>query len=126
MLMSWAEGDEINSVTIGMDGEYRWDKIVIGQIEYNTCSTACWNTENELEIHIRCIEAVAERILKFKFNGDNVVMRPSSNPHIGVMAITLQESVKDIIKQKFISTAVSKALPHLVPFVDAVQRGKIK
>lgn len=126
MLMSWAEGDEINSVEIGLDGEYRWDRIVIGQIEYNTCSTACWNTENELEIHIRCIEAVAERILKFKFNGDNVVMRPSSNPHIGTMAITLQETVKDVIKQKFIQTAVSKALPHLVPFVDAVQRGKIK
>ncbi|MBR3948573.1 MAG: serine hydrolase [Clostridia bacterium] len=126
MLMSWSEGDEINSVSIGLDGEYRWDKIVIGQIEYNTCSTACWNTENELEVRIRCIEAVAERVLKFKFNGDNVVMRPSANPPTGVMAETLKETVKDVIKQKFVQTAVSKALPHLVPFVDAVQRGKIK
>ena len=53
-------------------------------------------------------------------------MRPSSNPHIGTMAISLQETVKDVIKQRFIQTAVSKALPRLVPFVDAVQRGKIK
>ena len=126
MIMSWSEGDEVNSVKIGLDGEYRWDKIIIGKIEYNTCSTACWNTENELEIHIRCIEAVAERILKFKFNGDNVVMRPSHNPSSEVMAITLQDSVKAVIKQKLLQTAVSKALPHIVPFVDAVQRGKIK
>lgn len=126
MLLSWSEGDEINSVLIGFDGEYRWDKIVIGQIEYNTCSTACWNTENELEIHIRCIEAVAERILKFKFNGDNVVMRPSSNPSADSMAVTLKETVKGVIKQKVVQTAVSKAIPHLVPFIDAVQRGKIK
>ncbi len=126
MVMSWSEGDEVNSVLIGFDGEYRWDKIVIGKIEYNTCSTACWNTENELEIHIRCIEAVAERILKFKFNGDNVVMRPSSNPTVDVMAVTLKETVKSVIKQKVVQTAVSRSLPHLVPFIDAVQRGKIK
>ena len=65
-------------------------------------------------------------MLKFKFNGDNVVMRPSANPPTAVMAESLKETVKDVIKQKLVQTAVSKALPHIVPFVDAVQRGKIK
>ena len=126
MQMSWAEGDEINSVLIGLDGEYRWDNIVLGQIPYTTCSTGCWNSENELEVHIRCIEVVAERIIKFKFNGDNVVMRPSCNPETGIMADSLKDTVKDVIKQPIIQTAVSKAIPKIVPLIDAVQRGKIK
>ncbi len=125
-VMTWTEGDEINSVKIGMDGEYRWDDIVIGQIPYHTCSTGCWNADNELEVHIRCIEVVAERILVFKFNGDNVVMRPSSNPPTAVMAETLKETVKDVIKQPLMQAAVTKVLPKLVPLIDAVQRGKIK
>lgn len=126
MQMSWSEGDEINSVNIGLDGEYRWDEIILGQIPYHTCSIGRWNSENELEVHIRCIEVVAERVINFKFNGDNVIMRPSSNPQIDVMAETMKETVKDVIKQPIIQTAVSKALPKLVPFIDAVQRGKIK
>ncbi len=126
MYMTWVEGkNEVNTVCIGLDGEYRWDNIVLGKIPYTTCSTACWNSENELEVHIRAIEVVAERVIVFKINGDNVVMRPSSNPHIGVMAETMKETVKDVIKQPIIQTAVSKALPHLVTFIDAVQRGKI-
>ncbi|MDD6011912.1 MAG: serine hydrolase [Oscillospiraceae bacterium] len=125
MQMSWAEGDENNSIAIGLDGEYRWDTIVLGKMPYNTCSSACWNTENELEIHIRCIEVVAERILTFKFNGDNVVMRPTSNPGTIVMADSLKDTVKDIVKQPVVQAALSKSLPHLVSFIDAVQRGKI-
>lgn len=125
-VMTWTEGDEINSVEIGLDGKYRWDDIVIGKIAYHTCSTGCWNTDSEFEVHIRCIEVVAERILTFKFNGDNVVMRPSSNPPVSVMAETLKETVKSVIKQPIVQTAVSKALPKIVPLIDAVQRGKIK
>ena len=69
---------------------------------------------------------MSERILTFKFNGDNVVLRPSSNPSIAVMAETLKETVKSVIKQPLIQTAVTKALPKIVPLIDAVQRGKIK
>lgn len=125
MQMSWAEGDEINSIEIGLDGEYRWDEIVLGGMPFTTCATGCWNSENDLELHIRCIEAVAERIINFKFNGDNVIMRPSSVPNSAVVGESLKETVKDVIKQPMVQTAVSKALPHVMPLVDAVQRGKI-
>ena len=125
MQMSWAEGDEINSIDIGLDGEYRWDNIVLGEMPFTTCATGCWNSETELEVHIRCVEAVAERVINFKFNGDNVIMRPSSVPNSGVVAESLKETVKDVIKQPMVQTAVSKALPHVMPLVDAVQRGKI-
>ena len=64
--------------------------------------------------------------LTFRFNGDNVVMRPSSNPPVSIMAESLKETVKSVIKQPLVQTAVSKALPKIVPLIDAVQRGKIK
>ena len=105
---------------------YPTDEIVIGKIPYHTCSTACWNTDRELEVRIRCIEVVAERVLTFKFNGDNVVMRPSSNPPVSEMAETLKETVKSVIKQPMVQNVISKALPKIVPLVDAAQRGKIK
>ncbi len=126
MRMTWFEGDEFNTMKIGLDGEYRWDNIVLGKVPYTTCCTGCWNSESELEVHIRCIEVVAERIIKFKFNGDNVTMRPSSNPTVDIMADSLKDTIKDMIKQPFVQNAVSKALPYAIPFVDAVQRGKIK
>ena len=125
MQMSWAEGDEINSIEIGLDGEYRWDEIILGGMPFTSCATGCWNSETELEVHIRCVEAVAERIINFKFNGDNVIMRPSSVPQAAVLAESLKETVKDVIKQPVVQTAVSKALPRVMPLVDAVQRGKI-
>ncbi len=125
-IFTWTEGDEVNSVHVGMDGEYRWDEIVLGGIPYHTCAIATWNSENELEVHIRPIETVAERVLVFKFNGENVTMQPSSNPSAGVMADTLKETVKDVVKQPVIQSAISGALPHLVPLIDLKHFGKIK
>lgn len=125
LVFSWREGDESNSIRIGMDGEYRWDKMTLGQINYTTCSVGCWNTETELEIHIRPIEATAERHLLFKFSDDNVVMKPSSWPEASVMADTLKETVKDVVKQPFLQNALSTALPHIVPIIDLVHVGKV-
>ena len=125
IVFSWREGDESNSIRVGMDGEYRWDKMTLGQIEYTTCSVGCWNNETELEIHIRAIEAVAERHLVFKFSDENVIMRPSSWPESSVMAETLKETVKDVVKQPFLQNALSTALPHIVPIIDLVHVGRV-
>lgn len=126
LIFTWTEGDEVNSIHVGMDGEYRWDDIVLGKIPYHTCAIGAWNTENELEIRIRAIETVAERVLVFKFNGDNVTMQPSSNPTVAVMADTMKDTLKDVIKQPIVQTALSGMVPHLTPIVDFKHLGKIK
>ncbi|MGN0469061.1 MAG: serine hydrolase domain-containing protein [Acutalibacteraceae bacterium] len=126
LIFTWSEGDEVNSIRVGMDGKYRWDEIVLGQIPYHTCSVGVWNSENELELHIRPIEAVAERILVFRFTENNVTMTPASRPTVAVMADTLQDSVKSVIKQPVLQNAVSSALPYLVPVIDMKHFGKIK
>lgn len=126
LLMSWTEGDETNTIAVGMDGEYRKDRMLLGQIYYDTCAVGCWNSETELEIHVRAMEAVAERRLVFKFSDDNVTMYPSSFPSVAVMADTLKETVKDVVKQPILQKFVSNALPMLVPIVDSTHHGKIK
>lgn len=123
--MTWAEGDEVNSILIGMDGEYRWDEMTLGGIHYHTASVGVWNNENELELHIRAIETTCERQLVFNFNGNKVTMTPSSSPTVVEMAETLKESIVTFIKPQKLGEMVGQALPMIRPIVDAKQNGKI-
>ena len=124
--MTWTEGDETNTIKIGMDGEYRWSKIVLGQIPYNTCATGAWNSETELELYIRPIEAVAERHLVFKFKDDMVILKPSSSPTTSVMADTLKDTIKDVLKSPALQQLAGMALPHVVPLIEMTHIGRIK
>lgn len=125
LVMRWTEGPEANLIHIGMDGEYRWDNIVLGHIPYTTCAVGCWNSERELEIHIRAIETTAERVLVLTFADGKVTMKPSMRPNTATMAVTLKQSVKSVIKQPVAQTVVSEALPYVVPVIDLPLHGKI-
>lgn len=125
LVMRWSEGPEVNRIHIGMDGEYRWDNITLGQTPYTTCSVGCWNSERELEIHIRAIETAAERVFVFTFADGKVMMKPSMRPDSSSMAVTLKESVKSVVKQPLVQTVISEALPYLVPVVDLTLHGRI-
>ena len=125
LLMTWSEGNEVNAIHIGMDGEYRWDDIVLGQMPLTTCAVGSWTGENELKILIRPIETVAARVLTFRFNGDKVTFKPTALPDTSNMAFTLKDSIKDVFKQPTIQKVLEKAVPHVVPLVDAVHHGKI-
>lgn len=125
LVMRWSEGKEVNLIHIGMDGEYRWDNITLGHTPYTTCAVGCWNSERELEVHIRAIETTAERIFIFTFADGKVTMKPSMRPASAAMAVTLKESVKSVVKQPLLQTVVSEALPYVVPIVDTALHGKI-
>lgn len=126
MQMTWTEGDETNTINIGMDGEYRWDEVILGGIKYHTCATAVWTSENVLEIHVRPIEAVAERILEFRFAGNKVAMKPSMNPTSATMAETLKDSVKSVVAQPQLGELISGLLPKLAGVIDSKSVGIIK
>ncbi len=126
LLMEWSEGPEVNRIHIGMDGEYRWDNIILGHNPYTTCAIGCWNSECELEVHIRAIETTAERVLVFRFADGKVTLKPSMRPESAVMAITLKNSVKNVVKNVFLQNVVSEALPYVVPVVDLALHGKVE
>ena len=124
--MTWSEGGEINSVHIGMDGEYRWDNMTLGQMPLTACSIGCWNNETELEILIRPIESVAARRLIFRFNGDRVTLKPSAMPSTAVMVENLANSVKNVFKSDLLAKPIESLLPYVTPLVDMVHFGKLK
>ncbi len=126
LIFSWTEGEEVNSICAGMDGEYRVDKIFLAKMPFHTYSSARWNSETELELHIRPIEAVAERIFLFKFGDKTVTMTPSSKPESMVMAQWLEEYLTSSIKQPMITQAVKNVVPHLAYLLDMKHVGKIK
>ena len=125
LVMTWSEGKEVNLIHIGMDGEYRWDNVVIGHVPYTTCAVGCWNSERELEIHIRAIETTAERILVFTFADNKVTLKPTMNPETATMVLNLKESVKSVVKQPVLQSIVSQAMPYLTPIVELPLHGKI-
>ena len=127
MVMTWSEGDETNTILVGMDGEYRFDKIVLGGIAYTTAATAAWTSESVLEVQIRPVETVAERRLVFRFkDGNKVSMEPSTLPPSSVMLDNVKESVKNVISSDLIANLASRVIPLANPFADPVHNGSIK
>ena len=124
--MTWIEGDETNSIKIGMDGKYRFDEMTLGGIDYHTAAIGCWVGENELELQIRPIEATCERRLNFIFNGNRVTLVPGSRPTLASIADTLKESVLSVVKPEAVGELVGKAMPYVVPIAEPKQHGILR
>lgn len=127
MTMTWSEGDERNTISVGLDGEYRYDSAVLGGISYTTAATAAWTSENTLEVQIRPVETIAERHLVFTFkDGGKVTMEPSTLPPSSVMLDNIKTSVKHIIASESVAEIASKAISLANPFADPTHYGSIK
>lgn len=126
--LTWVEGEEVNSVMIGLDGVRRWDNIIVGQLPHVTASTAKWLGEKELEIHIRPIDVPVKRILNFTFKNNNIVsLTPYCEPGTHNMFVSLESNVKSVIKQPIVQNVLVKLLPHAAPIAaDVTQIGIIK
>lgn len=127
MILTWSEGDETNTISVGMDGEYRYDNIVLGGIAYTTAAIAAWTSENVLEVQIRPVETIAERRLVFRFkDGNKVTMEPSTLPPSSTMLDNIKDSVKHIIASQAVGELASKVIPLANPFADPVHNGTIR
>ncbi len=122
---SWREGNEKNTIVCGMDGTPRRTPITLAKMNFTAAATAAWVSGNELELHIRPVESVCQRILKFTFSGDKVTFLPSSKPPIKAMADNVAKDMKnmlpDIAPVQKAGYAVFDRLPKLV---DCVHNGK--
>ena len=102
---SWSENDERNTIICGMDGIPRKSPMTVAHMNFTAAATAAWVSDNELELHIRPIEAVCQRILKFTFNGNEVKFLPSSKMPIKAM-----------------SDNIAKDMDHYLPNIPPVQK----
>ena len=120
----WTEGNEVNSVKFGLDGEYRWDYMKIGGVKYETCSIAQWKNDHILELHIRALATVSERVLTFTFDDKNrVQLKPSSNPPSSEMVNQLTGNVKDVVANETLRKTLMKLMPKIMEIVDSKHYG---
>ena len=123
--MSWAEGDEQNTIVCGMDGKPRRSPMTLAGMPFTANATAAWTTQNELTVHMRPIEAVCQRIIKFTIDEDSVTYNPSSKPPITAIADYLKHDMDHFLPTFApIQTLGVKAFEQAHHVLDVAHKGK--
>lgn len=106
-LLTWSEGDERNTIPLGKDGHYRYGTMRLGQIDYKVCSTLRFTDENTIYMEIRPVETIAKRKLTLRFTDRGKVrMKPSSDPGIYDIAMTLAAGFEAMVGNKKITDRI--------------------
>ncbi len=82
---TWREKENVNTIDVGMDGEYRTSEMQLCDLHYHVCSKAAWQPDGTLKVWIRPVETAHVRKFTFKFR-DNGTVRV-----INEMSPTFQE-----------------------------------
>ncbi|MBQ9945731.1 MAG: serine hydrolase [Clostridia bacterium] len=126
MLLTWTEGDETNTIPVGLDGKYRYGNMRLGQIDYKVCSNAVWLSEDRLFIQIRPLETIGRRKLDIKFfeNG-RVKMKPSSDPDVFTIAMNLAPGFEAMIGNKKITDRIIPLFRFAPNLLEPTLKGRI-
>ena len=123
---SWVEdGGFENKVHLSMRGMPVVSKVKIGELNLSVHSFAYWENENTLVMRFRPLEAVAERVLTFVFNGKKVKMYPSSVPGTGEKAKSIGNKLKCILKGRFFHWWIDFLVPKVDKILNPTHYGKI-
>jgi len=123
--MTWSEGDETNTVLCGMDGEFRKSEMRLATTDYTAFCCASWLDERTLEVWIIPIGSIGKRMLRFKFNGNKVQMKPSTTPDISIMVDNVTNSIKDFVKNKTLEKLTKKAMKKIEKIIEPIHKGRI-
>ena len=123
--MKWSEGLETNSITLGLDGHYRYSKITLGNIDFTVCANGLWIDDESLLVTIRPIQTVAKRNLIFEFRPkDRVIMLPSSSPSGAEILHNLGGFFEQMIPNKIILNLFNKVMAFGPKLMEPKHYGK--
>lgn len=124
---SWSEdGGFENKIFLSMNGETSVGRVTIGELSLDVCSNAYWENANTLVLKIRPFCAVAERILKFEFNGKKIKIYPSSKPGTDEKAKKIGEKLKCILIGKGFHWWIDFLVPKVNKILNPTHYGKTK
>lgn len=126
VFFEWSEDSGKNRLYIGMNGEATLGTLSVGKMTLHTRSFAYWENENTLVLRIRPLEAVAERILKFVFDGKKIKMYPSTVPATEEKAKKIGEKLKCILIGRWFHWWIDFLVPKVGRILNPVHRGKTK
>ena len=126
-VFSWEEdGGFRNEIFLSMTGEASFDEIVIGELRMIARTYAYWENNNTLVMHIRPLSSVAERILKFEFNGNKIKMHPSYIPGTDEKAKKVGDKLKCILIGKWFHWWIDFLVPRVGKILNPTHYGKQK
>lgn len=124
---SWTEeGGFNNTLILPMDGKASTGKVKIGEMNLYVRCFAYWENENVLVLRIRPLVAVAERILKFEFNGRKVKMYPLSIPGTEEKAEKIGNKLKCILIGKWFHWWIDFLVPKVGRILNPTHYGRTK
>lgn len=124
---SWSEdGGFKNSIFVSMNGEASLDEVVIGELKMLVRSYAYWESKNTLVIHIRPLSSVAERVLRFDFNGNKIRMYPSYIPGTDEKAKKVGDKLKCILIGRWFHWWIDFLVPRVGKILNPTHYGKMK
>lgn len=122
---SWSEdGGFVNSIFVSMNGEASLDEVVIGELKMLVRSYAYWGNGNTLILKIRPLETVAERVLKFEFNGKRIKMYPSYIPGTDEKSKKVGDKLKCILIGKWFHWWIDFLVPRVGKILNPTHYGK--
>jgi CubicO group peptidase (beta-lactamase class C family) len=124
MMFTWQELDEINTISCGLDGKYRFTPIVLADSPYTAAAAAYWLDNYTLEVWVRPIESLARRVLRFSFQGNNVVMTPTGDPPAEFFISSVIDFVRDMFSQKQLKDIAGASLKVLESLLEPLHYGK--
>ncbi len=126
-IFSWQEdGGFKNTVFLSMNGEASEGVIRLGDFTLPVRSYAYWEDEGTLVLRIRPFVAVAERALKFKFNGTRIKIYPSTIPGTEEKAKKIGDKLKCILIGKWFHWWIDFLVPKVGKILNPTHRGKTK
>lgn len=122
-LLTWREGDEINTVECGMDGNYRYTQGFLCSRPYLFAGAARWEDAFTLRVTLRPMECLALRTLVFRFENGKAEMTPTMSPPISMMVDNIAGHVRSMAKSKPMQNLADKALKKLETVIEPVHYG---
>ncbi len=123
----WNEdGGFKNKILLSMNGEASLDEVVIGELRMLVRSYAYWESENTLVMRIRPLSSVAERVLRFEFNGNKIKMYPSYIPGTDEKAKKVGDKLKCILIGKWFHWWIDFLVPRVAGILNPTHYGKVK
>lgn len=124
--MYWTEGDDSNIIHIGLDGTPRMSRVTLGKLKYTAYSAAAWTDKNVLEVRIRLLETIGQRILRFKFKDSSVTVEPSSSPSLSFLCERLEPTVQNSMAGQVPESVIRLMMLNAYKLIDTTYHGKLK
>ena len=123
---SWSEdGGFKNRIFVSMNGEASLDEITLGELKMAVRSYAYWENENTLVMRIRPLASVAERVLKFEFNGKKIKMHPRYIPGTDEKAKKVGDKLKCILIGRWFHWWIDFLVPRVGKILNPTHYGKV-